>query len=92
MRAAELGNHSCGPDGSVDHMDADALILEIRVRSKPKFPDGKKRVVRLYYSEPAHEPNMLLAAMLAWKPDRPGRTIQDAHIKEAGQRVRDYFT
>lgn len=91
MREAELGRHTCGPHGSIDHMDADELILEIRVRSKPKFPDGDKRVLRLYFSEPAHEPGMLLAAMLAWKPDKPGRAIQDKQIVEAGQRVRDYF-
>lgn len=89
MRAAELGALDYGPDRDVIQMRVCPIVLEIRVRRNVGAEDGN-RVVRLYFSEPAHVDGMILAAKLGWKHPL-GKAEQDAHAEEAGERVRNFF-
>lgn len=89
MQAAEAGGLVYGAKRDVVQMRIAPLILEIRVRRNVGTPDGD-RVVRLYFSEPSHEPQLLLAAKLGWKPPLD-TTEQDEHALEAQERVKAFF-
>lgn len=90
MERATRGDLVFGKSRDVYRIQVCPIVLELRVRSSPGTPSGK-RVVRLYFSEPAHEQGMLLAAKLAWKPPL-GKAEQNEHAKEAGERIRAFFT
>ena len=67
MRAAEAGALVYGAKHDVVQMRVAPLIREIRVRRNVGTANGD-RVVRLHFSEPAHEDRLRLAVELGWKP------------------------
>ncbi|UJP39366.1 hypothetical protein [Cellulomonas palmilytica] len=94
MQRAEQGDLRFGRGQDVDRMVTAKTVLEIRARRNVGITVGDDtgdRVVRLYFSEPEHAPDMLLAAKLGWKHPE-GKTEQNEHAAEAAARVRDFFT
>ncbi len=89
MQRAMGGSLSYGPKSDVLQMRIAPLVLEIRLGRRLDTTQGEK-LVRLYFSEPAHEEGMLLAARLGWK--NPAAVAeQDAHALDAQERVLDHF-
>lgn len=84
---AENGELNYGKGSDVYRSVTADMILEMRFRQRLQYPGGR-RVVRLYYSEPASVPSALVAAMLAAKPDKAsGLDMQDGHMEEAQSRI-----
>lgn len=77
-----------GPDSDVVRSQSADLVLELRFRRRLEYPDGGTKVVRLYFSEPAHLRSALVAAKLAVKADdEAGLEAQTAHMAEAQLRI-----
>lgn len=77
-----------GPDSDVVRSQSADLILELRFRRRLEYPDGGTKVVRLYFSEPAHMRLALVAAKLAVKSDDDGGLeAQTQHMAEAQLRI-----
>src|SRR5689334_790534 len=70
MRAAERGDLTFGRDAHVDQMEVAQTVLEMRLETFPVL-DAGPRHVRLYFTEPDDEPELLLAAKLGWKQPGP---------------------
>ena len=72
-------------------MQSADLVLELRFRQRIEYPAGT-RAVRLYFSEPDHEPDVMLAVSLAAKPaSEEGLDLQNEHIAEAQTRLQDHY-
>ena len=85
-RAAN-GDLFFGKDSEVYRSVTADLVLELRFRQRLQFPGGR-RVVRLYFSEPASIPSALVAAKIAGKPATgPGLELQDEHMQDAQLRI-----
>lgn len=89
MKRAEAGGLVFGKDRDVNRMNVCPIVLEIRIRKNIGTDDGD-RVIRLYFSEPAHVDGLLLASKLGYKHPL-GREEQDAHALEAGTRIQTFF-
>lgn len=68
-------------------------VLEVRLDDRQERPPGSGRwKVRFYYSEPEHEPEVLLALSVQVKvAGRPGLNDQNRHIDEAAQRLDEHY-
>lgn len=77
--------------GDVEFMECTRCVLEIRLESDTGEDEGRRHV-RLYFTEPAQEPSVLLALMLASKaPLDLGLQEQTEHAKTAeGRAIRHY--
>lgn len=81
-----------GAGFDVDHMKCAPLILELKFMTQPRHGGRQKVHLRLYFSEPDHTPGEMYIAKLAWKVDgKWGLRDQDAHAREAQQRVIHHF-
>lgn len=98
MKGAEQGTLRFGRGEDVDQMVTAPTILELRIHRNvgvtvglgPVEEDDGSRVVRLYFTEPEHCDRMLLSAKLGWKHPM-GKEEQNAHAREAADRVKAYF-
>ena len=87
FRRAEEGDLGYGKTSDVFRSQSADLVLEMRFRQRLQLPRGS-RVIRLYFSEPAHMPQMLLAAHLAGKPSSDhGLELQTEQMGEAQLRI-----
>ena len=91
LRAAKRGDLEYGKAADVYKMQSADLVLELRFRQRIEYPAGT-RAVRLYFSEPDHEPDVMLAVSLAAKPaSEEGLDLQNEHIAEAQTRLQDHY-
>lgn len=91
-KLAETGDLEYGKDKDVNKMQTGDMVLEMRFRHHVGYPEGK-RAVRLYFTEPDHEPDVMLAVSLGAKPaTEAGLDLQNDHIAEAQARIVDHFT
>jgi len=89
--AAAKGDLTYGKTADVYKMASADLVLELRFNQRVEYPDGS-RAVRLYFSEPAHEDDVMLAVLLAAKPaTASGLELQNEHISDAQQRLDDHY-
>lgn len=91
MQLAAQGRLTYGMDLDVYCSNIADLVLELRLHSRVQYPDGA-RAVRLYFSEPDTQADLLLAARLAAKPaSAAGLALQDEHMLEAQDRVKRHL-
>lgn len=80
-----------GDGGDVMQMSVAPNVLEMRLVDRHD-DDGERHHVRLYFTEPDHVPEQLLALKVAWKhPGRIGLEEQNGHAREASKRADDHF-
>lgn len=81
-----------GSLADVSKMESAEVVLEIRVRQKPRNAKREKQHVRIYFTEPAHETGVLLMLHIASKrPDKMGVKEQNGHIMTAQRRADAHF-
>lgn len=67
-----------------------ARILEMRFTKQ--LGDEGEQHTRLYFTEPGHEPGVLLHLLLAWKRPGPmGLTEQNGHMRQADRRLDHHY-
>lgn len=90
MEEATLGHWAFGHDRTVAFMARSRDVLELRLNDWSGGLPGKRHV-RLYFTEPAGHPGLLLALKLAWKVPGPiGVEQQNEHIDEAQRRYDEW--
>lgn len=90
MRRAQRGDLWFGEDREVDQMRSRARVLEIRVGAYNV--GGQVIHARAYFTEPEHEPRVLLFLRLAVKEPGPmGLDEQDEHVREADLRIDRHY-
>lgn len=83
-----------GSASDVSKMDAVEVVLELRVRHRPRDSrrKGERQHIRIYFTEPDHQAGVLLMLLIASKrPGKPGLEEQDKQIREAQQRADAHF-
>lgn len=91
LKRATTGDLEYGKNEDVYKMASASLVLELRFSQRVEYPAGK-RAVRLYFSEPSHQEELMLAVLLAAKPaTEAGLDLQNEHIAEAQQRLDDHY-
>ncbi|MFC7595774.1 hypothetical protein ACFQU3_10685 [Terrabacter sp. GCM10028922] len=64
-------------------MSCTSVVLELRLEQY-LGEDGSSRIVRIYFTEPEHESDMLLLLYLVWKSPGPiGLDEQTQHARTA---------
>lgn len=77
-------------DGEVVQSRSRTRVLELRF-TKQRGEQGEQET-RLYYSEPAHEADLLLFLLLVWKRPGPVGVIeQDGHMIQADRRLDHHY-
>lgn len=90
LRRATQGLLTFGADGDVDQMSVAPRVLEIRIKSVKAV--GFSLHIRLYFTEPAHEPGCLLMLLLEGKsPGRIGLEEQNDHARAADLRIDRHY-
>lgn len=76
--------------GEVTQSHIRPRVLEI-VMTKRRGEEGQQQT-RIYFTEPAHEPGVLLHLLLAWKrPGPAGLEEQDGHMIQADRRLDHHY-
>lgn len=95
MAEARQGRCGFGPNAEVDQMSISrtGVVLELRVQSTDGAGDLEVELhVRMYFTEPEHEPRVLLSALLAAKRDYPmGKEDQNQHVRIAERRLDRHY-
>lgn len=88
MERATQGRLTFGKKANVWQMrEPHTLVLELRMDRRVEYPAGKQ-TIRLYFTEPASVPDVMLIALLAAKPTtEEGLARQDEHVHEANLRI-----
>lgn len=91
MKAATRGDLVYGKTHDVVKLSSADLVLELRFGQRVEYPEGL-RAVRLYFSEPDCETDVMLAVKLAAKPaTADGLDLQNDHIADAQKYVEDHY-
>lgn len=91
LRDAKEGKLIYGKTEDVYQMSIEPAVLEIRLDVRAQFPDGLRKL-RLYFSEPLHRPNVMVAARLRSKPaTKEGLSDQNDHILESFDAIKEHL-
>jgi hypothetical protein len=94
MRSAEAGRCTFGRGRGydVDFMTCTTLVLELRLMTVPKRSAWGPVHLRIYFTEPEHDPGSFYIAKFAWKIGGAlGLKEQTKHATEAERRIKNFF-